>query len=254
MLNKCKKLLTMLFCGMLVVTLLSMPTFAQEENDSKKEITQENVLTGNQKVFIKGLDAGPAVTKTIIKLNDVVKADSVDKNDFVVEEEKNATVNGNNDEIEIVKTNRTIEDIYVSNENGNRVNTDSNYITIEMYGSPKEGSPFIYTGLNNWCNPYNLNITLVGEINTENGVVNSVVIDPSIDLAGDGKICPQIENFNFNKYSATDGQTYSYADYVPATDNKKNPLIIWLHGGGEEPRDFQDASGGGCRKAEDRRS
>ena len=239
MLNKCKKLLTMLFCSMLVVTLLSMPTFAQEENDSKKEITQENVLTGNQKVFIKGLDAGPAVTKTIIKLNDVVKADSVDKNDFVVEEEKNATVNGNNDEIEIVKTNRTIEDIYVSNENGNRVNTDSNYITIEMYGSPKEGSPFIYTGLNNWCNPYNLNITLVGEINTENGVVDSVVIDPSIDLAGDGKICPQIENFNFNKYSATDGQTYSYADYVPATDNKKNPLIIWLHGGGEGGSDPQ---------------
>lgn len=88
MLNKCKKLLTMLFCGMVVVTLLSMPTFAQEENDSKEEITQENVLTGNQKVFIKGLDAGPAITKTIIKLNDVVKADSVDKNDFVVEEEK----------------------------------------------------------------------------------------------------------------------------------------------------------------------
>ena len=34
-------------------------------------------------------------------------------------------------------------------------------------------------------------------------------------------------------YTAKDGTTYSYADYTPAKDDKKNALVIWLHGAGE---------------------
>ena len=34
-------------------------------------------------------------------------------------------------------------------------------------------------------------------------------------------------------YTATDGTTYSYAEYLPAEDNQKNALVIWLHGAGE---------------------
>lgn len=34
---------------------------------------------------------------------------------------------------------RTVLNAYTSDANGNQVNTDSNYVTIEMYVSPSEG-------------------------------------------------------------------------------------------------------------------
>ncbi|MFQ7171826.1 MAG: hypothetical protein ACLRQF_06825 [Thomasclavelia ramosa] len=58
-------------------------------------------------------------------------------------------------------------------------------------------------------------------------------VTPEIDVAGDGKICPQGEVFTMKSYTAKDGTTYSYADYAPAKDDKKNALVIWLHGAGE---------------------
>lgn len=196
----------------------------------------KNVATGTQKVFVKGLDAGPAVTKSIIKLDKVVDHESVDKDDFQVEEEKDTTLNYTTGETGIVKNNRTILNAYTSNANGDKTNEDSNYVTIEMYGSPKEGSPFIYspiTGLNNWCSTYKLNVDLTGEITSEDTTIQDVSVEPNIDVAGNDKICPQIEEFNYSTYTAKDSVEYHYADYSPAKDNKKNPLVIWLHGGGE---------------------
>ena len=51
----------------------------EEENVSK-------VLKGSQKVVVLGQDWGPAVTKTIIKFDGKVKADSVSAEDFTVVE------------------------------------------------------------------------------------------------------------------------------------------------------------------------
>ena len=47
---------------------------------------------------------------------------------------------------------RTFLDTYTSDEIGNKISEDSNYITIEMYVSPTsdgEGAAFIYSGYNN---------------------------------------------------------------------------------------------------------
>ena len=83
-------------------------------------------------------------------LDKTIKADSVSKGDFKVEQTAGETT-----------TTRTIVDAYTSNANGDKVTTDSNIVTVEMAISPSEGSPFIWNGSawrNNWANPYKLNV------------------------------------------------------------------------------------------------
>ena len=46
-------------------------------------------------------------------------------------------------------------------------------------------------------------------------------------------IIPQLEGFDKSSFHAKDGIDYSYCSYIPTQDDHKNPLIIWLHGGGE---------------------
>ena len=112
---------------------------------------------------------------------------------------------------------------YTSDDEGNKVNTASEYSTIEMYVSPNDGLPFIYrpsTGFNSWCNPYRLHIS-------------GMEVDPDIDVEGDDKLCPQVDNWTMNTYQALDGIKYNYGEYRPSLDDKKHPLVIWLHGLGE---------------------
>ena len=54
----------------------------------KEETNMSVVLKGSQKAVIVGQDWGPAVTKTIVKLEGKVKADSVSAEDFTVFETK----------------------------------------------------------------------------------------------------------------------------------------------------------------------
>ena len=56
-------------------------------------------------------------------------------------------------------------------------------------------------------------------------VVTDLNIKADIDVAGDGKICPQGEVFEMKAYTAKDGTTYSYADYTPAKDDRKMLLL-----------------------------
>ena len=176
---------------------------------------------GTQKVVITCEDFGPAVKKTIIKLNQVI--DSIDMNNLKVIEEKNGVLDKITGEEGIIRTEREVIDAYTSDEYGNKMNTSSYYVTIEMAISPSIGSPFIFhetTQFNNWCNPYRLHISGMDVI-------------PDIDVEGDGKLCPQLNKWTMNSYKALDGIKYAYAEYRPMDDCKKHPLVIWLHGLGE---------------------
>lgn len=117
---------------------------------------------GTQKVVVTGEDFGPAVKKTIIKLNQVI--DLIDMNNLKVIEEKNGVLDEITGEEGIIRTEREIINAYISDEYGNKVNTASCYVAIELAISPSVGSPFIFhetTELNNWCNPYRLYIYVV---------------------------------------------------------------------------------------------
>ena len=192
----------------------------------------EVTASGTQKAYIVGDDWGPAVTKTVIELDKAIDSSSVSKEKFNVVEEKQSYTNQ--------PVARTVTDAYTSDANGNKVESSSNYITIEMYVSPSEGSSFFYnfmSGRNVWCETYKLNVSLVDGMTLTAGeeVVNALAVEADINVSDPAeRICPQLDDFDTTKtYTATDGTTYSYAEYLPAEDNQKNALVIWLHGAGE---------------------
>lgn len=222
-----KRILSCFICTMLTFVLVQVPVFASE-----------NTATGTQKAYIEGKDWGPAVTKTVIKLDKIIDADSVSKDDFTVEEEKQATVDWNTGEIGTISDTRDITNAYVSDQSGNKVTENSQYVTIEMYVAPNIGSPFIYslkTSKNAWCEPYKLNVSLSGQntLTSDGEEITSLNVESTIDVKGDGKICPKLDGFKMDAYTSENGQTIAYGSWAPQEDNHKNPLIIWLHGAGE---------------------
>ena len=70
---------------------------------------------------------------------------------------------------------RTINKAYVSDEKGNSITQNSNYITLELSCHPSSSitNPFYYNStksLNNWANPYTSSITLTKSLqNIDNG-------------------------------------------------------------------------------------
>ena len=54
-------------------------------------------------------------------------------------------------------------------------------------------------------------------------VGNKTLISDDFDLSG-------VSSYKDDKYGDI---TLHYASYAPKEDNKKNPLVIWLHGAGE---------------------
>ena len=229
-----KKVLSCLICALMVMGLVRVSVSASE-----------GVAEGTQKAYVIGDDWGPAVSKTVIELDKTINSNSVNKDSFTVEESKEVydwSDPGAGKTTVSEPAARTVLNAYTSDANGNQVSTDSNYVTIEMYVSPSEGSPFIYnlaTGFNTWCTPYNLYVSLNDEAVLMSGdeMINALNVTASIDVAGEGKICPQGEVFNMKSYTTSNGTNYSYAEYVPAEDDKKNALVIWLHGAGEGGKD-----------------
>ncbi len=219
--------------------------------EQKEEAAVSKELKGSQKAVIVGQDWGPAVTKTILKLDEKVKADSVSAEDFKVVETKEmfnwaALAEGSTEDptkhVEF-DSERKVVDAYTCDEAGNK-SADSEYVAVELYYSPDEGSPFCYDlfkGNNTICNPYNLTVTLAdGQTLTadDGGEVVAVAVDNKIDF--DAAVYPQMTNTDVTgSFTGSKGHTIRFASYEPADDGAKHPLVIWLHGageGGDDPR------------------
>lgn len=119
-------------------------------------------ITGNFSQVIEGFNWGPGVTKMIIHLNSEINYDvnGIDPSVFTVYTTKEGNENSK----------RAILDAFVSDENGNKITKNSNYITLIMKNHPSltETNPFYYsslTSLNNWAKPYTSNITLTSDLN-----------------------------------------------------------------------------------------
>lgn len=222
-----------------------------DEADVNEEVT--TTLIGTQKAYVVGDDWGAAVSRTVLSFDKEVDASSVSADKFVVSETKQ-WYGG------ISTLPRKVLNAYISDENGNALGggwwspKSSKNITIEMYISPSDGSTFIYTGLNNWCNPYELNVALAeGAILTSGEEkIATLDIESSLDLSGmEDKICPQLDGVEFYgsldwqnapyTYTAEDGTkvVVPYAYFEPAFDGHKNPIVIWNHGAGEGGTDPQ---------------
>ncbi len=219
------------------------------ESEKKEETNMSVVLNGSQKAVVVGQDWGPAVTKTIVKFDGKVKADSVSAEDFTVVETKEsfnwmALAEGSTeDPTKHVEADmeRTVLGAYTCDENGEKTE-DSEFVAIELEYSPDAGSPFCYDlfkGNNTICNPYNLTVALAegATLTTDDGSeVTGVEVDKAIDF--DSAIYPQLVKTDMTGvFTGSKGFTLNYASFEPESDGAKHPLVIWLHGAGEGGND-----------------
>ena len=134
--------------------------------------------------------------------------------------------------------NRRIEAVYLSDEEGNAKDGDSNFVTIELYTSPTEGYGDVLgseteTGLNmNVVLDCDYTIKFTGSdgsqyiCNTENGNSVYTLAEKFTHNQTYTTKNPQVLDDDF------ENETLHYASYEP-NDEAKHPLIIWLHGMGE---------------------
>nr|WP_026695453.1 PHB depolymerase family esterase [Peribacillus kribbensis] len=171
-------------------------------------------------------DWGAAVTKVIVDLGRPVPVDSVKPDTFKVHVARydNRLTNpflGEGD--------RIVTKAYVSDKKGNPAQQMGQYAVLELKIAPNDslGAGLNYAnGLNEWAdNKYT--ITQQKDIITPAGTVSGLAVN---SFAGGTRVL--VDDFQTGKatYSNT---TLTYADFTPKQDNHKNPLIIWLHGGGE---------------------
>lgn len=185
-------------------------------------------------IVVTGYEWGPAVNSVVVKFKG--NAGGVSKDTFKV------TTAG--------KT-RTVTDAYPSDEKGNRVTGESEYITLVLANARvtswgAEASPFSYNQQlkrNEWSAKYSVRLTVndgqtfnVGK--TKHKEKDYFTYD--VVSAAD-RLVPQTATWNKDTYTHTDGTKLSRASWSPegaAADGVKNPLIIWLHGMGEGGTDI----------------
>jgi predicted peptidase len=190
-------------------------------------------------------DWGASITKVIVNLGEDKTLDkgSVSADTFKVQAVKyqkdGKTLINLPDKLDQTRQNtiplqgeeRTITNAYVSDKDGNPVSS-SNFVTLELKIGPEDdlGSVIYSTGdfSSDWA-VSKYKIIQQKDISTNNGVVSGINITDS--TGGVRKIVDDFKTGSFT--NAEDNVTLNFADYTPTQDNKKNPLIIWLHGMGE---------------------
>jgi len=182
--------------------------------------------SGTYKIVVNGYDWGPAVDKVIVTLDN--KINNIDSKSLSVIETKKWYTNNPTENFT-----RTILNTYLSDDKGNKISLPSNSFVVELKVSPNEGSPFLYDiqkGMNEWNKVYYMTISLAKEQTLK--ASNNSITELSINTKYTEKIMPEVSKFNMAQYTS-DKITLNYASYSPKKDSGKNPLVIWLHGGGE---------------------
>jgi predicted peptidase len=196
-------------------------------------------------------DWGAAMPKIIVDLGKDVEAGAVAKDTFKVYVKRSVPAVAASDQAKDMYTKlspsvgdtkilgdtegyREIVNVYVADKDGNAAKS-SRYVVIEMKVGPTLtlGSPLnfdIKTMHNDWVQ-CDYTITQVKSIAAKKGYISGLVVTKST-----GNTTPIVDDFTFSE-ETNDGITMKYASFEPAKDNKKNPLIIWLHGMGEGGND-----------------
>jgi predicted peptidase len=174
-------------------------------------------------------DWGAAITKVIVDAGRPIPKDSVTTDTF------NVHVVRSDSRLKtpfLEEGYRTVTKAFVSDKDGNPSVATGKYVVLEMKIGPTVslGSPLNYdfagTRFNDWIDS-KYTITQQKDIVTSAGTISGLVVDT---FAGEKR--ELVDDFTTGK-ATFDNTTLTYADYAPAKDKGKNPLIIWLHGGGE---------------------
>lgn len=195
-------------------------------------------IKGTYSIHVSGYDWGCGVAKTIVSLDQPL--DSVTKDDFVVTETKQATDFTKAPEFPVneVTVDRKVTNAYLCDEKGNKVDKESKYLALEMYVSPNDGSPLLFTmstQFNTWSDPYFLTISLApnAKLTSNKTAVKTVTIDTKYTTK-----TTDADSMKKDTFKASDGVSYNYAAYQP--EQKSDTLVVWLHGLGEGGTDKTD--------------
>ena len=178
--------------------------------------------------IVQGYEWGPAVPKIVLEFPEDVSGFA---NDTF--------------EVKFGTTKRTVKEVYSSNEDGERSDAATKYVTIEMSVKSNEASPFTYQDYNIWLDSMDVKVTVaqgksftVGSTSYQGGDVYSYAV-----TAAERKV-PQTASWVKDTVEyKEEGKdiTLSRAAWAPEgadSDSGKNPLIIWLHGAGEGGTDI----------------
>lgn len=184
--------------------------------------------TGSYRTVTEIEDWGPAITKVIVDLGKPIPVTSVTTETFRVH-----VVRSDNrlENAFLEEGYRKVTKAYVADAKGKPAKKNGHYVVLEMEIGPTItlGSSINFslsTYFNDWIDS-KYTITQIKDIVTPAGEISGLVFDTF-----KGGVRELVDDFSTGKASF-DGVNLTYADYSPAKDKEKNPLIIWLHGMGE---------------------
>lgn len=190
------------------------------------------------KIVVTGYEWGPAVSKLIVEFKGDVTG---------VKKETFAVTMGSG----FGKATRTVSDAYSCDEKGNKVTTASKYVAIEMTTKYGEASPFTYdqsAGRNTWNDSIPVTVKVNNGQKFKAGATEYLDGDKfEYTVTANDRLVPQTATWNKDKVEYKENGkdiTLSRASWAPegaTTDSGKNPLVIWLHGGGEGGTDIDIA-------------
>lgn len=200
-----KKICTYLLMGCL---LLSPLTVEAEQTDT------------SYTMIIEGQDWGPSITKLVIK-----DSTSLDIQNYKVKITQTLA------EEEVVNEEVEVMNAYYANEKGEQTSQASDYIALTLKIGPdyQATNPFYFDPVAFANTKVEMDVTI--EDLSTNKVWNTM--DKQYKLVAD-----EFEKDVFDYVDSEYGNMQlSYGSYAPESDDKKNALIIWLHGMGEGGND-----------------
>ncbi|MCR5271392.1 MAG: prolyl oligopeptidase family serine peptidase [Lachnospiraceae bacterium] len=193
-----------------------------EEAAAEGTTTDGDSVSGTYDIFITGYDWGAGVNEVTLNLDSTL--DSVSAEDFAVTETKQTT-DWTSENFDIIETtvDRQVTDAYFVDADGNKSEDPTENVKLELYVSPNDGSPFLFsmtTQFNTYSNPYYLTIT-----SSDSAAFSLDIAQEYVNKE------TSADNWSVDSYEATDGVKYDYAYFNPETDT--DTLVVWLHGMGE---------------------
>lgn len=201
-----KKILSFFVCAMMMFSTISSINAKDNVN-----------ITGTYDIYVEGYDWGCATRTITLTLSQPL--DNVTTETFNVVEHSEG-FNFETNTIKPKEETRVVENVI----------TEGNTVVLTLAVSPTVSSPVVWsltTQYNTYVKDYYFDITLKDESVTSNGLP---VQDITIDRNYTNKTTAA-NNFAVDTYQASDGVSYDYATYTPATDS--DTLVVWLHGLGE---------------------
>jgi predicted peptidase len=207
----------------MLVSIAAAMTFSFSGHSSAKPL---GATTASFQTVTEIEDWGAAVTKVIVDINTPIPQSSVSEATFQVHVKRSDNRLANPF---LEEGYRKVTDAYVSDAKGKPA-VRGKYVVLEMEIGPSVslGSPLNYYGRNLWIET-DYTITQTKDIVYESGTLSGLTISKS-----NGEIRELIEVFSTGSFTHED-TTLTYANYKPQKTKgvEKNPLVIWLHGGGE---------------------